>query len=321
VNRKLRNLLGGNGGGKRRSGSIIDLSGSLDIADVILKNEEGSIGGSEFLSDDDTSGISDTGDDKSDHERDDVDALEKQDSNDLGDENKKSIISLSSDYLGSIKPSIRNTAKQSNPKGSKRAVGLIELGPRMELGLFKIESGISGSKRGGGGEGDILFHEISKLLSLSSIQLLNQRHFAPGVPVHKTPKELSEIAAKKAMAEKRRKEQEKNVARKKAEKESRKRKSSEHSDEEKEDEEIESEEEVDGELHEEEEQEEYRDANDSSDDEEEDEDSDLSPIEVDPDELEESDEEEPQTTRSNNKIASNKEVRFADTRPKKKRKV
>lgn len=77
----------------------------------------------------------------------------------------------------------------------KRAVKLVELGPRMELGLVKIEDGI------GDGKGDVLFHEF----------------------IHKTAKEAAIIARRAKEREKlanaRRAEQEANVKRKKEEKE------------------------------------------------------------------------------------------------------
>lgn len=77
----------------------------------------------------------------------------------------------------------------------KRAVRLTELGPRMELGLVKIEDGI------GDGKGDVLFHEF----------------------IHKTPKEAALIARKakekEKLAKQRRAEQEANVKRKREEKE------------------------------------------------------------------------------------------------------
>ena len=79
--------------------------------------------------------------------------------------------------------------------GEKRAVRLTELGPRMELGLVKIEDGI------GDGKGEVLFHEF----------------------IHKTPKEAAAIARKakekEKLAKSRRAEQEANVKRKKEEKE------------------------------------------------------------------------------------------------------
>lgn len=77
----------------------------------------------------------------------------------------------------------------------KRAVKLTELGPRMELGLVKIEDGV------GDGKGDVLFHEF----------------------IHKTAKEAAAIARrakeKEKLAKARRAEQEANVKRKKEEKE------------------------------------------------------------------------------------------------------
>lgn len=100
-------------------------------------------------------------------------------------------VDLSSAYIGRAN---RNAAVMAQG-GEKRAVKLTELGPRMELGLVKIEDGI------GDGKGDVLFHEF----------------------IHKTAKEAADIARRAKEREKlsmaRRKEQEANVKRKKDAKE------------------------------------------------------------------------------------------------------
>jgi ribosome biogenesis protein SSF1/2 len=54
-------------------------------------------------------------------------------------------IALASDYVG-----------RNNKKGSKRAVRLDELGPRMELRLVKIAEGVPGK------EGEVIFHEFGQ---------------------------------------------------------------------------------------------------------------------------------------------------------------
>jgi len=48
-----------------------------------------------------------------------------------------------------------------NKKGERKAVRLIETGPRMELRLIKVVEGLVGSKKG---EGETVFHEIGKSL-------------------------------------------------------------------------------------------------------------------------------------------------------------
>lgn len=103
-------------------------------------------------------------------------------------ENSKQV-ALPGSYMG------RANRKIFSDGTEKRAVRLTELGPRMELGLVKIEDGI------GDGKGDVLFHEF----------------------IHKTPKEAAEIARRakerEKLAKARRAEQEANVKRKKEEKE------------------------------------------------------------------------------------------------------
>lgn len=103
-------------------------------------------------------------------------------------ENSKQV-ALPGSYMG------RANRKVFADGTEKRAVRLTELGPRMELGLVKIEDGI------GDGKGDVLFHEF----------------------IHKTPKEAALLARRakerEKLAKARRAEQEANVKRKKEEKE------------------------------------------------------------------------------------------------------
>jgi ribosome biogenesis protein SSF1/2 len=118
-------------------------------------------------------------------------------------------VALASDYVG-----------RNNKKGSKRAVRLDEIGPRMELRLIKISEGIPGK------EGEVMFHEFGKL----TLQFLNRllciwllMYALDFFLVHKTKKEVSSLKAahaeKERLRKQRREEQERNVARKKAEKE------------------------------------------------------------------------------------------------------
>ncbi|OMH81422.1 Suppressor of SWI4-like protein [Zancudomyces culisetae] len=106
---------------------------------------------------------------------------------DMGGGGFDSKVTLAQDYVG-----------KRNRKSEQRSVKLIEIGPRMELDLTKVESGLC--------EGDILYHRY----------------------IHKTPEEVKEIMdnREKRLTEKarRKQEQEANVERKKALKDAKKKK-------------------------------------------------------------------------------------------------
>ncbi|KAH8108145.1 Brix-domain-containing protein [Cristinia sonorae] len=89
-------------------------------------------------------------------------------------------IDLADDYVG-----------RNNKKGSKRAVRLDEIGPRMELRLIKISEGVPGK------EGSVIYHEFVKK---SKAELKAQK---------------AEHAEKAKIRKQRREEQEKNVEKKK----------------------------------------------------------------------------------------------------------
>ncbi|KAK0210354.1 Brix domain-containing protein [Desarmillaria ectypa] len=90
-------------------------------------------------------------------------------------------VDLADDYVG-----------KNNKKGSRRAVRLDEVGPRLELRLVKITEGIPGK------EGGVIYHEFVKK-SKKEVANLKEAH-----------------AAKERLRKERREEQERNVARKKA---------------------------------------------------------------------------------------------------------
>ena len=66
-----------------------------------------------------------------------------------GDENDA--VDLADDYVG-----------RNNKKGSKRAIRLDEVGPRMELRLVKITEGVPGK------EGGVLYHEFGESIFFGS---------------------------------------------------------------------------------------------------------------------------------------------------------
>lgn len=154
-----------------RSKGLPDLSNAQDISDYILNH--GDMG---FLS-----------------------SASEAESDASGDENGESTkqVELSSAYLGRAnkKLGLASSSSKTENGGEKRAVKLTELGPRLELGLVKIEDGI------GDGKGEVLFHEF----------------------IHKSAKEVAEInrraKEKEKLAKERRAIQEANVKRKKEEKE------------------------------------------------------------------------------------------------------
>lgn len=63
-------------------------------------------------------------------------------------ESDSNAVDLPDDYVG-----------RGNKKGSRKAVRLVEVGPRMELKLIKITEGLVGSKKG---EGETVFHEFGE---------------------------------------------------------------------------------------------------------------------------------------------------------------
>ncbi|KAK4048956.1 rRNA-binding ribosome biosynthesis protein [Microbotryomycetes sp. JL201] len=146
---------------------ILDLSRADDISDYILRHE-----GMGFVSSDsEMSDASDAG------------SQSGGQSSDSEADEKRGKVRLAGDYVG-------RGNRGKSVRGEKRAVRLLELGPRMELGLFKIEEGV--------GEGEVLFHEM----------------------VHKSQREAAELArahaARRKLAAERRAQQEANVAAKRA---------------------------------------------------------------------------------------------------------
>ncbi|EIM19469.1 Brix-domain-containing protein [Wallemia mellicola] len=108
------------------------------------------------------------------------------------------VVQLAEDFVG-----------RGNKKDEKRAIKLKEIGPRLEISLVKVTTGLAGSQpkkhgMGGNNEGEVLFHDH----------------------VNKSKKEVKDLAKKhaerKAEIARRRKEQEENVERKRKDKEARK---------------------------------------------------------------------------------------------------
>ncbi|OCF34745.1 ribosome biogenesis protein SSF1/2 [Kwoniella heveanensis BCC8398] len=186
VSRRVRKLLNTTGVSKP-SRKAPNLANTEDIADYLLRRagSEASTAGYDSMSETEASeGESDT-----------------------------NAVELPEDYVG-----------RGNKKGERKAVRLIETGPRMELRLIKVVEGLVGSKRG---EGETVFHEF----------------------VHKTKADASRLQQsheeRRAAKDARRAEQAANVARKKAEKEKNKKGKGKATGDEGDDESLESEEDPD----------------------------------------------------------------------------
>lgn len=122
VSKRVRKVLEGASTKSATSKGILDLGNEKDVADFLLKRGPNSDGYESAAS----SASSVGGDD--------ADA-----------------ISLADDYVG-----------RNNKKGSKRAVRLDEIGPRMELRLIKIVEGVPGK------EGSVIYHEFGESQPLIS---------------------------------------------------------------------------------------------------------------------------------------------------------
>lgn len=172
VSRRVRKILTTSGLGEgARSRSTqkarVNLSSAEDIADYLLRRR----GESATPSEGGTSAAGTQYDSASESEMSEA-------------ESDTNAVELPEDYVG-----------RGNKKGTRKAVRLIEVGPRMELRLIKITEGLVGSKKG---EGETVFHEF----------------------VHKSKGEAAEQqkahTERRKLREQRRKEQEANVARKAA---------------------------------------------------------------------------------------------------------
>lgn len=144
---------------------VLDLGRASDISDYILRHE-----GLDAYSSAGESDLSDAGGGS---------ASEGGESSDGGGKDeKRGRVTLPGDYVG-------RGNKGQHARGQKRAVKLLEIGPRMELGLIKVEEGV--------GEGSVLFHEI----------------------VHKTARDAKRLheahAERRRLAAQRRAEQQANV--------------------------------------------------------------------------------------------------------------
>ena len=123
VTRRVRKLLDSTSSGKP-SRRAPNLSNADDIADYLIgrtaPGSEGSTAGYDSISETEASeGESDT-----------------------------NAVELPEDYVG-----------RGNKKGERKAVRLVETGPRLELRLIKVVEGLVGSKKG---EGETVFHEFGK---------------------------------------------------------------------------------------------------------------------------------------------------------------
>jgi ribosome biogenesis protein SSF1/2 len=121
VSRRVRKVLGATTNSKTRK--TPNLSSADDIADYLLRRT--GTPGSETS----TAGY---------------DSMSETDASEA--ESDTNAVELPEDYVG-----------RGNRKGERKAVRLVETGPRLELRLIKVVEGLVGSKRG---EGETVFHDI-----------------------------------------------------------------------------------------------------------------------------------------------------------------
>jgi ribosome biogenesis protein SSF1/2 len=143
VSRRVRKILTSTAmGGKpdtSRGSRKVDLSNADDIADYLLRKKRD---GSSVPSESGTAYTDTTGTGSGWDSASETDASEA--------ESDSNAVDLPEDYVG-----------RGNKKGERRAVRLIEVGPRLELRLIKIAEGLVGSKRG---EGETVFHEFGEYI-------------------------------------------------------------------------------------------------------------------------------------------------------------
>lgn len=126
-------------------------------------------------------------------------------------ESDTNAVELPEDYVG-----------RGNRKGERKAVRLVETGPRLELRLMKVVEGLVGSKRG---EGETVFHDIGEWTLLTWRDSLPEHELmicAVRKSKTETVEQKRDHEERRKIRDVRRAEQAANVARKKAEKDSKK---------------------------------------------------------------------------------------------------
>lgn len=126
VSRRVRKILTA---GSSSKPAKVDLGNAEDIADYLLRRSR-----ADSTTPSEASGTTGTN----------YDSASETDASEA--ESDSNAVELPEDYVG-----------RGNKKGSRKAVRLVEMGPRMELRLVKIVEGLVGSKKG---EGETVFHEF-----------------------------------------------------------------------------------------------------------------------------------------------------------------
>ncbi|KAH9464015.1 hypothetical protein MJO29_002442 [Puccinia striiformis f. sp. tritici] len=166
----------------KRNKHLLNLGSIEDVAEYLLGKGKGGPGSTAS-----SSGFTgDRSENTEDGNQSDYDGLSSEGEDESeGEEAEDRRVQLPQNYLG-----------RGNIKNTKKAIRLKEIGPRMELGLIKIEQGLGG--------GDVLYHELIKK-SKGEDQKIKKK-----------------IKEKETLKSKRKKEQEENVKKKAMEKEAKK---------------------------------------------------------------------------------------------------
>ncbi|MBW0466264.1 hypothetical protein O181_005979 [Austropuccinia psidii MF-1] len=167
---------------EKQKKTALNLSNVEDVADYILGRPKAPGSVASASSGGFTGAASEITDDG---DRSDYDGISSEGEDESEAEDNARKVELPQNYLG-----------RGNFKNTKKAIKLREIGPRLELGLIKIEQGL--------GTGDILYHEFIKKSKEEDVRIKQK------------VKEREKLRAQ------RKKEQEENVKRKKMEKEAKK---------------------------------------------------------------------------------------------------
>jgi ribosome biogenesis protein SSF1/2 len=106
-------------------------------------------------------------------------------------ESDTNAVELPEDYVG-----------RGNKKGDRKAVRLVETGPRMELRLIKVVEGLVGSKRG---EGETVYHDIVHKSKTEANKLQQSHEERRKIRDERRAAQAVNVARKKEAADKKKK--------------------------------------------------------------------------------------------------------------------
>ncbi|EIW66588.1 hypothetical protein TREMEDRAFT_74754 [Tremella mesenterica DSM 1558] len=161
VSRRVRKLL--NSTSVHTSAKRPQLANTDDLADYLLRGRGGTPG-----SDGQTAGY---------------DSMSETDNSEA--ESDSNAVELPEDYVG-----------RGNKKGERKAVRLVETGPRIEMRLIKVVEGLVGSRKG---EGETVFHEFVHKSKTESKALQKAHQERRKIKEARRAEQAANVARKKAL--------------------------------------------------------------------------------------------------------------------------